>query len=121
MELHLDVLLHLLHAADGVEEVHVPGRPAVLAVGHRQQAHLLLHAHGLHHRRVLHGAQARGVQAPRGEVLAGFVQLGRAQQAAHVIGAERPPQRRRGVRAEGVSEFGEGAHRKSPVTRGIST
>ena len=43
VELDLQVVLRLGDPADLVDEVHVPGRPAVFAVGHPLQADVLLH------------------------------------------------------------------------------
>ena len=88
-EMHVEALaLDLLHAAELVDEVHVPGGAAELAVGRGLQPDLLLHGHDFADRLVLHRPQPIGVDAPGGVVLPGGQQLGRAQQAAHVVGAE---------------------------------
>ncbi len=53
------------------------------------QPDVLLHLHGFADRVVLDRAQLVTVDAPRGVVLAGLKQRRRAEQAPHVIGAER--------------------------------
>ena len=88
-ELDRDVAGHLGHPAQLVDEVHVPGRPAELAVGGGLQADLLLHGHHVGDRLVLHRPQVIGGQAPGREILPGLQQAGRAQQASHVVGTER--------------------------------
>jgi len=45
-----------LNPADLVEEIHVPGAAAKLAVGHPFEAHLLLHRDGVANRLVLDAA-----------------------------------------------------------------
>ena len=47
VKVHGDVLLNLAHAADLVEEVHVPGRAAEFAVGDALQAQLFLQFHDI--------------------------------------------------------------------------
>ena len=89
MELHFQVAGRLGHAAEGIDEVHVPGGAAELPVGGRLQAHLLLHPHRLGDLHVLDGPQVSRRDPAGGEVVAGLVQARRAQQAANVVGAER--------------------------------
>ena len=76
-------------AAELVDEVHVPGRAAELAVGDVLQADVLLQRDDVADRRVLDRAQLVVVDAAGRVVLAGLEQLGRAQQAADVVGPER--------------------------------
>ena len=89
VEVHGDVLLDLLHAADLVHEVHVPRRAAELAVGDALQADVLLHLHDGADRIVLDCLQLRGADATLLVLLACAQQLLRPQQAADVIGAKR--------------------------------
>src|SRR5690606_9028413 len=84
-----DVALDLAHAAELVDEVHVPGGAAELAVGGRPQADVLLHLDDLADLLVLDAAQLVRVDAPRGVVLAGLQGPLRGQQPADVIGAAR--------------------------------
>ena len=88
-ELDLDVTRGLGDAAEGVDEVHVPGGPAEFPVGGGLQADLLLHAHRLADLLILDRAQLGGRDLACGEVVAGLEQPRRAQQAADVVGAER--------------------------------
>src|SRR5690606_10847878 len=71
------------------DEMTPVGAAAELAVGHRLEAQLLLQAHRPTHRLVLRPGEAGGVEAPLREGAEGRRQLGRAQQAADVLGAER--------------------------------
>ena len=89
VEVHRDVLLDLLHAADLVHEVHVPGRAAELAVGDALQADVFLHLHDSADRVVLDRLQLRGAHAAVLVLVTRAQQLFRAQQAADVIGPER--------------------------------
>jgi len=80
--------------AEPGEEVHVPGLAAHLAVGDALEPGLLLQTDRVANRRVLGGAE-RGRAAPTLLALeAQGLQRGRAQQAAHVVGAERRTRRR---------------------------
>ena len=72
-----------------VDEVHVPGGAAELAVGDRLQPGLLLHADDVPDRLVLGLREALVVEPAGGVRLARLEQLGRPQQAADVVGAER--------------------------------
>ena len=106
-------LVGLAHAAELVDEVHVPRRPAELAVGGRLQADVLLHAHDVADGVVLDGPQLVGATADRRRARSRASQqaLG-AQQAADVIGAERRT-RDRGHRA--------GERTVAPVSRELRT
>ena len=64
VELHGDVAGFLRDAVELVDEVHVPGRAAELAVGRCLQADVLLLADDLADRLVLDLAQRVGVDAP---------------------------------------------------------
>ena len=88
-ELHRDVAGRLRDPTEGVDEVHVPGGPPELAVGGRLQAHLLLHPYRPDDLVILDRAQVSGRDPARGEIIAGLMQPGRAEQAADVVGAER--------------------------------
>ena len=91
VELNGQASLQLRHTVERVDEVHVPRRAPELAVGGRPQADLGLLANRLADRLVLDRAQRVTVdRAPR-ERGTGLEQLRRAQQAAHVVGAERRP------------------------------
>ncbi len=90
VEVHADrVVLDLVDAAELVDEVHVPGLAAELAVGRGLEADLLLAPDDLADRLVLQPAQLGVVDAAGGVVLAGLQKLLRAQQAADVVGSER--------------------------------
>ena len=78
-----------LIAAEPVDEVHVPGRAAELAVGGRAQADVLLQLDRVADRVVLDRAQLFGVDRVVREVLARLQQRGRAEQAADVVGSVR--------------------------------
>ena len=84
-----ELLVGLGDAAELVDEVHVPGPAAELAVGGRLEADALLRRDGLDDRGVLGLAQLLAADRARGELLAGVQQGRRAQQAPDVIGAER--------------------------------
>ncbi len=75
--------------AQAGEEVHVPRLPPLLAIGDALESGALLDAHRLADRLVLRGGQGRPVDAPRRVLQAPCLERGRAQQAAHVVGAER--------------------------------
>src|SRR4051794_35121974 len=83
------LLGHRRDAVELVDEVHVPRPAAELAVGHGPQADLLLHPDDLADRVVLDRAQLDRVDTPFGVVLARLQEPRRAQEAAHVVGAER--------------------------------
>ena len=90
VELDREAFLRMPHdAAELVDEVHVPGGAAELAVGGHAQPDVLLHLHGFADRLVLDRTQLVAVDAPRGVVLAGLKQRRWAEQAAHVVGAKR--------------------------------
>src|SRR6266498_2015186 len=85
-ELHLQVLV--FGAADApelVDEVHVPGGSAELAVGGRLEPDIALHLDDRGDGAVLDRPQLLGGDAPGGEVVTGPQQLRWAQQAADVI------------------------------------
>jgi hypothetical protein len=89
-ELHVQrVVDDLRDPVEPVDEVHVPGRAAQLAVGGRAQADVLLHAHDVTDGSVLGRAQLAVVDAPRRMVLTDAQQRGRPQEAADVVGAKR--------------------------------
>ena len=90
VELDREPLFGMPHdAAELVDEVHVPGGAAELAVGCHAQPDVLLHLHRLADRLVLDRPQPVAVDAPRGAVLAGLQERRWAEQAAHVVGAKR--------------------------------
>ena len=89
VERHLDgVVLHLLDAAELVDEVHVPRLAAQLAVGRGLQADLALHADDLADRFVLDLRELLGADLALGELVASLEHLLGAQQAADVVGTE---------------------------------
>src|SRR5271155_2192834 len=88
---------HLADPAELINEVHVPGRSAELPVGRRLQSHLLLQRDDLANRLVLDPAELLVVDHPPGVALSRLQQLGRPQQAAHVI----CPKRGHGARGHG--------------------
>ena len=77
LELHDEVRRELLDAAELVDEIHVPGAPAKLAVGRRLQADGLLHPDALADRLVLDAAQFVRVDGAGGVSGARLEQLGR--------------------------------------------
>ncbi len=97
VELDFQVVLDLLDPAELVEEIHVPGAAAVFAVGDSQKAEILLQLHGLANRLVLGGPELGLGDLALLIAGAGVQQLGRAQEAAHMIGAERGRAHARGV------------------------
>src|SRR5260370_40495554 len=101
VELDREIVLHLGDAADLVEEIHVPGGAAVLAVGDALEADLLLHLHRLGHGVVLDPAHRRARKAARLVLLARLQQFLGPQQAADMVGAEG----RRGARRHGHAAF----------------
>jgi hypothetical protein len=88
-EVHADLLVGPAYAAELVDEVHVPGRTPELPVGGRPQADVALHADDVPDRLVLDSAEFLGGDRSRRVIGAGAQQLGRAQQAADVVGPER--------------------------------
>ncbi len=89
VELHLQVVVRLGNAANLIDEVHVPGRAAVLAVGHPLESDILLHPDDRADGRVLDPALVLGRNPALRVVIPGLEHLGRAQQAANVVGAKR--------------------------------
>ena len=87
-ELHGQVAGGVADAAQLVDEVHVPGRAAELAVGGRLQAEPLLHRDGIGDRVVLDGPQLRRVDAAGRELIARGVNALGAEQAADMVGTE---------------------------------
>src|SRR6185312_8314948 len=83
------LLVGLRDAAELVDEVHVPGPAAELAVGGRLEADALLHRDRLHDRRVLRLLERLAGDVARAELLAGVQQGRGTQQAPDVVGAER--------------------------------
>ncbi len=84
-----ELLFHPCHAAQPVQEVHVPGAAAKFPIGDPLQSQALLHRHGLADRGVLDRAQLRGRDLPRREAFPGRFQFRWAQQAAHMVRPER--------------------------------
>ena len=76
-------------ARDRVDEVHVPGGAAQLAVGRSPQADLRLHPDDVGDGLVLDGAQLRRVDLSGCEARAGGVQVRRPQETPDVVGTER--------------------------------
>ena len=90
VEPHGQVARRLADAAELVDEVHVPGRAAELAVGRRLQADVLLHRDHLGDGRVLDGPQLRRRRCvPAAKSSRAASSSRRAEQAADVVGAER--------------------------------
>src|SRR5262249_49950483 len=99
------------------QEVVLPGRAAVLAVGDRAQPNGLLLADDLLDLAVLDRLQRRRIDLAALALLAGGMERGRAQQTADVVGAERrrgalhnfffpsPSPRRGEGRGEGLCDF----------------
>jgi hypothetical protein len=77
-----------LHAAELFQEVDVEVGAAELAVGDGLQPHVGLELHDLGDRAVLDLAQLGGRDLALGLLLARLQQVGRAQEAADVVGAE---------------------------------
>ena len=114
------VPLGLLHPAQLVDEVHVPGGPPELPVGRRAQPEALLEGDGGRDGLVLDGGQGLGREPPRLVGRPGLEELARAQQAADVVG----PERRLGSRGHGRSlpRAGPSALRATlPARRGPRT
>src|SRR4051812_7850956 len=89
VEMYLERLLRPDDSSQLVDEIHVPGAAAELAVRRGAQAHLLLHPHDLADRLVLDLAEPLARQAPARERGPGFEELLRTEQAADVVGPER--------------------------------
>ena len=87
-ELHFHVVLHLGRAAHLVEEIHVPGSAAELAVGDPFQAQIFLPADNVADGLVFNAAQVGFADAAVLFIFASFEQLWRAKQAADMVGAE---------------------------------
>ena len=87
-ELHVQLLLRLRDSTELIDEIHVPRAATELTVGRRLQADLALHRNGVAYRRVLDLAQRRCGDRARGVLSACLHELGRAQQAADVVGAK---------------------------------
>ena len=87
-KLNFDVVLHLGGAAHLVQEIHVPGSAAELAVGDSFQAQVLLPADHVADGLVFDAAQIGWADAAILFVFAGLEQLWRTEQAANVVGAE---------------------------------
>ena len=81
--------LDLGDPADLVHEVHVPGRPPELPVGHRPQPGLPLQGDDLPHRLVLNRAQLLGVDHPVAVLPPGLMQLFWPQEAPDMVGTKR--------------------------------
>jgi hypothetical protein len=88
-ELDLQVLRCSRDTAEPVDEVHVPGGAAELAVGGRLQTDVLLHRDHIADRVVLDHAQLLVGDASGGVVVARLQQPPRAQQASDVVRPER--------------------------------
>ena len=87
-ELHFHVVLHLGGAAHLVEEIHVPGGAAELAVGDAFQAEVFLPADNVTDGLVFNAAQVGLADAAVLFVFASFEQLWRTKQAADMVGAK---------------------------------
>ena len=83
------VILHLLDAAQLVDEIHVPRLAAQFPVRGRAQPGFPLHTHDLADGGVLDGAQIVGADTAGSEVIPRPQQLGWPEQAPDVISAER--------------------------------
>src|SRR5271154_2718311 len=79
-----------LDAVEADQEIGLPGRPAVFAVGDRFEADVFLAADQLDDLLVLDGAQVGGADLTALMPAARRLERGGAQQAADMIGAERP-------------------------------
>ena len=89
-EAHMDALaLDLAHAAELIDEVHVPRRAPELAVGGALQADVALEGDRIADRVVLDRAQLGRIDAPRLVVGAGAPDPLGPEQAADVVGAKR--------------------------------
>src|SRR6185503_11762089 len=84
-----------LDAVEAGDEVDVPPVAAELAVGDRGQAKVLLQLHHLADQPVLGLRELRRRGFAEADLLAQLVQLVRPEQAADVLGAERPGHLRR--------------------------
>src|SRR5581483_3041890 len=89
LELDLALAEIGLHPGQLAEKVVIPERAAELAVGDGFQPHVLLPPDGVGDLAVLDRLQLIGRDLVLLALGAGFLQRGRAQQAADVIGAER--------------------------------
>jgi hypothetical protein len=91
-EAHVERLVqHLGHAVELEDEVHVPRRAAELPIRDGAQAGVLLQPHDVTDGVVLDAAQLVRVHLAGREALPCLQQLGRAQEAADVVGAEGRP------------------------------
>ena len=102
VEVNGDVLLHLAHATDLVEKIHVPRRAAHLTVGDSLKAQVFLPLHRVGNGDVLVFAQIFGGQVPGFVFGARAGELRRAQETADVVGAEWRLRQRHGSRSFGV-------------------
>src|SRR5262249_39704917 len=89
LELELAFAVIGLDAVEADQEIGLPGRPAVFAVGNRLQADGLLAADQRDDLLVLDGAQIGGTDLATLVPAAHRLERGRAQQAADVTGAKR--------------------------------
>src|ERR1017187_3245032 len=88
-ELDVDALaLHLANSAERVDEVHVPGGAAKLAIGDGLQPGGALQLDHASDRFILGATQGGRVDAPGLELGAGVLHLGGTQQAADMVGAK---------------------------------
>jgi hypothetical protein len=76
-------------ATQAGEKVHVPRLPPQLAVGDALEADHFLKMHHLANGRVLGRGERDRVDAPLLVLAAPRLEIGRPEQAAHVVGAER--------------------------------
>ena len=88
VELHLQVVLRLGDAANLIDEVHVPGRAPVFAVGHGLQSDVLLHPDDGPDGGVLDAALLVGRNAAVRVIVAGPQHVWRTEQAADMIGSK---------------------------------
>ena len=77
------------HAADLVQEVHVPGAPAELAVGDAFEADVFLHLHDVADRAVFDAASLVEGDATLRVIFLGFEERWGPEQAADVVGSIR--------------------------------
>ena len=89
VELHLEVVVRFGDPANLINEVHVPGRAAVLAVSHPLEPDILLHPDDGSDGGVLDPALVLGRDAALRVVIPRLEDVGRAKQAADVVGSKR--------------------------------
>ena len=88
LEGHLKLLFGADDAAELVDEVHVPRRPAELAVGGTLKAQLLLQSDDVANGLVFDLPEAVGVEFAFSEVLPRLEQFGWAEETADEVGSK---------------------------------